>query len=89
MYLQTYVITCVIITPSLRDLEASLPVNFYVKVVSVGLSVSVGVSPMMQLTGNLSEVLCPLHAGTDLTHWDSMMAYNISGVAHNVGKSYC
>lgn len=44
---------------------------------------SVGVSPMMQLTGKPC-LLCPLHAGIDLTHWDSMMAYNISGVAHNV-----
>lgn len=45
-----------------------------------GECVCLSVGVMMQLTGNLSEVLFPLHAGIDLTHWDSMMAY-ISGVA--------
>lgn len=45
--------------------------------VHVFVCLSVGVSPMMQFTGNLSGVLCLLHAGIDLTHWDSMMAYNI------------
>lgn len=47
---------------------------------------SVGVSPMMQLTGNLSGVLHPVHAGIDLTHWNSIMGYNISCAAHNLGK---
>lgn len=42
----------------------------------LGVSVSVGVIPMMQLTGNLFGVLCPLHAEIELTCRDSMMVYS-------------
>lgn len=65
--------------------EAELPVSCE----CWGERLSAGVKPMMQLAANLPGVLCPLHAGLDLTYRDSIMAYNINCVAHNVNKSCC